>query len=206
MDANVKERYLKIRRETGVPARYALTWAQNDVRTKYPDIEWDWSPEWNNLGVGMVGPFRVEVKAEYEHDPILSGSFTDNWEPGAYQNPEWRGDISSNDVLRWYLPMTSVETHWADLRKTFGRHEAYTLANRYVRQELAADREPDQYIITVGVFDAEYNEIGSAAVGGFDLPDKDAEEHLIESAADLIAEALSEAERNTKAEDNTANE
>lgn len=201
MDSQVIERYRKIRREADVPAKYALLWAKNDVRAEYPGVEWDWDSHTSMLGEGMVGRYRIEIRATIEDDPMLMGEFTDNWRPSAYQNPEWRGDISSNDVLRWYLPMTSVETHRAELRRVMGRHEAYMLATRYVRQELAADREPEQYIISVSVFPGDDDvETGSASVGGFDVPDTNAEEYLIERAGDLIAEALAEAERNDKAE------
>ncbi len=194
MDTTVLNRYRRFRRETAAPAKIALEWAKNDPAAVYPDIAWGSSAYTTVLGEGTVGRYEIVVKVEHEDDPILMGSFDDTWTEGAVENPKWRNDRWNTS--RWYHPMTSIGQHVKALRESgMARHDAYRLATSYVMTEMKRDREPEQYFISVTASRNDI-ELGDAVVGGFDVPEDNAEEHLIGCALDLIAEAVSMAEDN----------
>jgi hypothetical protein len=193
----IRDSYRQHRTEDSrLPARNALAWARNDPEAMHPGFTWTDANTPTVLGgVGIVDGFDVRVSVTLDDDPHIDGTFTDDWSPGAVQNPEWRpGD--RNRVYRYFVSgYSDADQQRKDLaRAGFDRHSAYIVAQANVRDEARRAIQPEQYIITASAYREDVL-LGQVKVHGFDVPEDwaQARRQFIDSAGNLIDEAVGEA-------------
>lgn len=191
--------YLKHRKE-GLPAVQAKRCADLEVRS--PKIEWasrtgDRSGRTHLSARFKREGFEVFVTVRYDDDAdsCLRGRFVPHMMPGAVRNPNARHD---RDVMGWFLPDNSYQDHYSGLRGKgyhLGRHEAHTLARKYVLKDLrwalgcGVDWSPcyiEAKAYRAGV------ELGSTSMGGYTTAE--GKESLAWEAEDITAEAIAEAQ------------
>jgi hypothetical protein len=188
--------YLK-HRANGHSVKSAGFWARQALDAPEP-LDWQDVKGWPKA-TWEEGRFRVEVKRQYDECPDVSflGSFTDKWEPGAILHNRNR----DRNTYKWFVPGNSEEGHRKSLRAMgYTKHDAYTLARSYVRQDyqrmLGLDRG-DWF--SVGIVATVYDlktgiELGGGSCWGFESDSGD--DYFDSEARAIASEALSEARQN----------
>ena len=142
---------------------------------------------------GTVGPFTVRVCAKIDHsfelgEDDVTGTFTETYEPGCIVNDQ--GDRE----CKWYRPSNlTLSELYNELRTRMGRAVARQEYARIVRQEMIDDRTRYALgvIVTVSLDD---DELSSESLWGIDqIESTDGRPYLIDTARDLIDEAIDQA-------------
>ncbi len=171
-------------KETAKPARYAFLNGFNE----YGDV------------TGDVDGFTVHVRSTYDEDSRLgdddvTGTFSDRYSDGAIKNTT---NGENGRGYKWYLP-SNYDREYAESEVRASGISKGRVAE-VLRERLEQAMTDDAYrnyfgvIVTVSL-DGE--ELADASLWGIDvLPRFDASPYLIETAEDLIGEALDQARAN----------
>ncbi len=184
-------KYREYRRQ-GVTATLAAVWARTpELSEQFPGVTWGGG--WYTGGdYTLPNGWLVTIELEGDDDNEPDGKFTDRWEEGAIQHPEWRP--GAWNMTRWYLPLNAVTDHRLALRRLgYARHEAWVLGVRYAREECLRNVETSRHYIRVTVSDAEGSFLGMASLGAIDAEDDtNGREYLQDLTRGLIEEAMPE--------------
>lgn len=158
------------------------------------------SPYEPDYDSAMLERTSVSVDWVPDEDADLSylGEFSDIWENGAIENPNWtRGD---HRVMRWFIPGITEQAHFDSLRETinprnpakrvYGVKTARKLARSYVQQDCeralsyGESWEMEGCIVTIEV---DGIEMGSASLWGIESDSDD--DYKRSTALELLSEA-----------------
>lgn len=193
MDTIARARELQ--KQHGVSAGTALHWARNEQTVeRVPMEETDLGFEGHIEKDGFV--LRVKWELDETDDLSWLGTFKNQHEDGAVQNPRWR---PGSGYYRWFVPTNTYEDHVRGLHELgYSRGVADQLARQYVREDVkfAISEEHGVYVCSVTAWRKEV-ELASVSLGGVDLgTDYKQALEWAETLPDdngLLAEAVSEA-------------
>lgn len=202
----VQQEYRK-QRAKGIHPRNALEVARNMQAPTWPQLE----PHGDNAFLTTWEGFDIEVRVNYDEYPDTSwaGEFSQTWQPGAIQNPDWRphGQGRAGDVYRWFIPErpwgTDEENEPHLVRAGLARHDRWLTIQRYIREDYEIARGGDerpQWVITAEA-SIEGIVLGADSLHGVDMgkdwhpayASKDDIHELDMVASDVISEAVSQA-------------
>lgn len=191
--------YRKFRAQ-GMPARWAHHAASlRPAEETHPSIQWSLDHNYLPVGTGTVGKFAVRLSADYDDYTQSDGIFTDIWQPGAIQNPDWRPTQWRDTVPRWYVPADgTLDEHRAHYSQAgMSRHLAWVMARQRVFDSLARDKEPVRLILTAVVRFAGI-ELARQSVCGYDVTgtdDTDWTDLKRDLVTEMLPDAMDEAEK-----------
>lgn len=150
------------------------------------------------------GPYHVRVTVEPDDFPEPFGKFTNNWEPGAVEIERVIGpDAFTRDMYRYYVREGSTyeqDRKWLH-EHGHSRHESHTLARAWEREDVRRALEWTAVCVRAEVYCAG-TRVGFDVLGGIDVSDAYTaldREYVRSIAADVIAEALHDAEMTARA-------
>lgn len=193
IDQATREHYRTLRAE-GVRPRNALEVARNRANPSWP--QFGMVPGDKPARVEWEG-FTLALRIEQEQYPDTSwaGEFSDTFQEGAVQNPDWRpGQYAYESVYRWFIPTNDP---WENLpyfkRAGMAKHDAWLAVQRIIREDYEIARGGDSRPQWVFIVAAERAGVTLAedALHGIDLGEWPNDSHEVDmSAADVAREAL----------------
>ena len=198
MDTKVVAQYRK-NRTIGMRASSALSCAKN--AHKVPSYEWEYARSQNGFKefTTKQDGFTIHVIAQYDNSGdsfFLDGEFISKYQDGCIPHPEAHKNNGSrrNDVMPYFMPNVTYADHYSALRYDHGKHEAHTLARKYVLESLKRALQCGNHWSPLDIFayvSREGVKLAYHCVGGFatDYSDED----LSFAAEDIIYEAMAEA-------------
>lgn len=197
------------------PAKHALQAVRATRKTR--TLPFHYSDVTDRGTTFKVKGYDVTVRSQPDDDPDLSfyGKFTDTMPRSGeqyFKRGHWsegftdsRGHRFSGEwqfphrELRYFVPgynhLDDIDTY----RRTYGRHEAYTMAMAYARRDWRRMEDYGSGWAMVGItvtVSRHGVELGNASLWGIE---SDSTEHVYDVVQDLLAEALTEARKNREA-------
>lgn len=198
MNAETLRQYRK-ERANGTPAKVAL--ANAKYVTREPAYDFLAELDADKAVSGTVGPFTVSVKIVRDEDGRLgdddvTGTFVDSYIDGCVKNtvtPDWN---VNGQGCAYYLPSEHTRTEaYKEFRTRDGMSKGQArqaLATR-IQAEMYADAHREWFGVAVKV-SLNGRELAVASLWGIDsIPDYDPRPYLIETAEELIEEAIDQA-------------
>lgn len=174
------------------PANTVMAWVRHGE--KQPEHEFTSGDILDGYAEFERGRFTIHVSAKYDECPDYShlGEFSDTWQEGAIQNPDFRHQRGG--VYRWFIPANTEESQYKEMIHEYGKTHARELAQKYVRDDYKRAVNYMAFVVVVTVF-LKGVELGSDVLGGIDIGDDF--EYLVESVYehDMVGNALEEAEK-----------